>query len=377
MEVTNLHKGQIFKSLKELCELLNIEYKDSTNSRNKIIKELECYFKFHKDGRKIVIDEIYDTPKEKVDNRGKSEGSRGNNTEGIYGKYIDKLLINYFKYCLENENYVLWETVNMLAERVGMINSNFRIVNSNKYEFKQLINKENNIKMTNTPFYNVFTKINELKRKPIISSLDRLQKNDLITYEMSYIIYYKHENRLPKIGEDEIIKECIDKAKEKFKIKSTKEIMNNEKLKNEYYEYVNKLVTEQIEECDGIYSGFKIILDERILDLKVNNIRKQKEEFNKIIIKKIKEKMAKNKKKIDEEYGDYFGTPNPFWKKYIKEILDVNYLAYTEVVIDYICNLNKKNITYEIENIKRQMQQNIKDAQELLNSGLYEDAWEE
>ncbi|WP_035290221.1 hypothetical protein [Clostridium sp. KNHs214] len=375
-----------YKNLKEICEVTGIEYKDSTNSRKKIIKELERYMKLKKDGRGYIITEIYSTPKEKIDGRktgrtGLNPNSHGNNTEGIYGKYIDSILIDYFQNCIKTNKYVIWETTNMLAERTGMVNWNYRCCNSNKWIFKQLINQENNIKMTNTAFYNVFSKINELKRKPIIVSLDRLQKQKLIKYEMNYIIYYNYENRIPRIGEDKIIEECVKMANEKFGIESVKEINFKEKLKNEYYTYINELTTKKIEDCEGVYTGFKIIIKEKILDVeKIDNVKELKKEFNGIIINKVKEKMFKNKKKIQEEYT-FLGKPNPFWKPYILNTLNVSYLAYTDVVIDYILNLDKPNITNKIEKMKNeyekykhkkkeQKQKNQEGAEWLLQNGI-------
>ena len=59
MKIGNLKHGQTLKNIKELCEVLKIPYKDSTDSRKAIFKDLDRYCKYHKEGRKIVIDEIF------------------------------------------------------------------------------------------------------------------------------------------------------------------------------------------------------------------------------------------------------------------------------------------------------------------------------
>lgn len=385
MELNKIELEKRYK-YKELYELFG-EEKKTGKSKQLQIKDWERYINLEKvEKANFVVHKIYSTPLPKVDGRktgntGKNPNSHGNNIEGIYGKYIDPILIDYFQNCIKKENYVIWETTNMIAERCGMINWNYRCCNSNKYFFKQLINQENQIKMTNTPFYNVFMKINEIKRKPIISSLDRLQKQKLIKYEMNYIIYFEHENRLPKIGEDEIIEDCVKLANEKFGIESVKEINFKEKLKNEYYTYINELAKKKIENCDGVYTGFKIIVDEKISDAeKVDNVKELRKKFNEIIINKVKERMFKNKKKIEEEYT-FWGKPNPFWKKFVLETLDVDYIVFTDVVIDYILNLDKPNITNKIEKLKskfekykqqkkEQQQKNHEDAKWLIENGI-------
>ena len=41
MKIGNLKHGQTLKNIKELCEVLKIPYKDSTDSRKAIFKDLE------------------------------------------------------------------------------------------------------------------------------------------------------------------------------------------------------------------------------------------------------------------------------------------------------------------------------------------------
>lgn len=65
------------EKLEYYADIFKISYnKSSTNSRNKVIKELSRYGNLERIGRKYQYTEVYTTPKPKVDNRGKSEGSR-------------------------------------------------------------------------------------------------------------------------------------------------------------------------------------------------------------------------------------------------------------------------------------------------------------
>lgn len=64
MKIENLKKGMEIKNYRELCKLLNIKVK-SSNSKKAQLKELERFFKYHKEGNKFIIDSIYKKVREK------------------------------------------------------------------------------------------------------------------------------------------------------------------------------------------------------------------------------------------------------------------------------------------------------------------------
>lgn len=68
MNISNLYKGQVVKNYKELCKLLDIK-EASGESKVSQFRELDTVVAYHKEGHKIVIDEIYDKPKPKKDGR--------------------------------------------------------------------------------------------------------------------------------------------------------------------------------------------------------------------------------------------------------------------------------------------------------------------
>ena len=61
-----------YKNYKELVKALGWEEKKS-NNRASQMKQLEAMCKYHKEGQKFVIEEIYEEPKEIEDNRGKAK----------------------------------------------------------------------------------------------------------------------------------------------------------------------------------------------------------------------------------------------------------------------------------------------------------------
>ena len=80
MNTDKLTEGLVVKNYRELCSLVEEEIKDG-NSKKAQMKEFERYFKYHKEGYKFVIDEVYETPLPKEDN--------ARNT--VYGTHIEIL----------------------------------------------------------------------------------------------------------------------------------------------------------------------------------------------------------------------------------------------------------------------------------------------
>ena len=82
-----LDTNKTFKNYKELCAYLG-ETPTTANSKKAQIKEWERYFSFRKEGQKIIITEVFDTPKDKVDNRG------GNNNKNVK-PFMDYLMSEF------------------------------------------------------------------------------------------------------------------------------------------------------------------------------------------------------------------------------------------------------------------------------------------
>jgi len=125
MKIENVSEGQIFKNYKALCEALEIPVKKA-NSKKAQLRELERFCSTQTIGHQIVIKEIYETPKEKVENRGKSEGSRNNNN--VYGEFLQFVIADIAK----NSKY---ETASFSKARLmlaaNMVNCNYQWGNQN------------------------------------------------------------------------------------------------------------------------------------------------------------------------------------------------------------------------------------------------------
>ena len=87
LDTNTLKINDTFKNYKELCAYLGEEPKKA-NSKVAQLKEWERYFSFRKEGQKIIITEVFDTPKDKVDNRG------GNNNKNVK-PFMDYLMSEF------------------------------------------------------------------------------------------------------------------------------------------------------------------------------------------------------------------------------------------------------------------------------------------
>lgn len=115
MNIENIEKGMIFKNWKEFCNAVNIECKKS-NNRKGDERKLSSLCEWHKEGQKVIIDKIFETPKEIVDGRKNNHGShnrkskyediltkkeRNNEFDGyyVYAHYIEDKIMYIGKGC--------------------------------------------------------------------------------------------------------------------------------------------------------------------------------------------------------------------------------------------------------------------------------------
>jgi len=99
--ITNeLEVGKKYKDLKVMCEVLNLEYKDGTNCRKALLKQIEIEYKLEKQGRGYLILEKYIESK-------KVEDKRKNNRigKGKYKTLMDSLLIEYLQDVININEY--------------------------------------------------------------------------------------------------------------------------------------------------------------------------------------------------------------------------------------------------------------------------------
>lgn len=356
MNLENLELNKKYK-YKTFCKVLEIEQKKNTNSKKAQLKELQQHMNIIKDGTWYTVTEIYQEPKEKVDNRkgnsGKSEGSR-NNYKGIYAEYIDDLLLQYLQ---KEENKLkdtckIYTTNNKIAEATGIVNHNFRTAFNNQEKFYNTVKKDFNIR-TNT--YCMWDTIKDIKtkiREIVRLSLNRLQKTEKIEYKPCYLVYVPYTTRIPSKDEMEAIELAEETVMQEMGIDKKEKIDNNKKLSDEFNKKVLGKVQEKYDYIQSIYKGYEITLCE---DFEIKSDEDNKDattKLNKLVINSLQERPQKKYDKTRSEKGDnWFGSRNPNWKRYIYDRLSNKYVEHCYSFIDILCNLNAKNI---VNNIKSQ-----------------------
>lgn len=323
MKTENLKIGRI-KNYKELCAILDVPVK-SGNTKKAQLKELERYCKYTKEGYSFVIIEIYDTvlPKAKPmnDGRGKSIGSRGNNT-GIFQKDIAEVImfnmINELKNKTTEDKYINISKTSMYME-VCLVNHNF-------YELypmmKQISEKEDIPVQVVEYFYNTAT---SKMKKNIESVLNYMQRNFWIKW--SYQMSVKLVNGGTRLATDDEVYDIISLQKKvllEHGIKDMKEIYFTDK-----YITIQKEVNRQLKEEFGFeyfFNSFYIIPSRQFEEYastfeNIEDVRKNIN--NNMIISSLKSAEKKHNKVVDEcgivvnenEVRETIGTKNSFIAK--------------------------------------------------------------
>jgi len=136
MKIENLTTGQVLKNYKELCEVLGIEQKKTGSNPHKAqFKELERYCKYHKEGHKIVIDELFSKELEKVDNR-----KLGNNND--QAKCLRYLLCNLLSAYKIEKNEVIGFSKGLLLRKLNLINENYASAKTQREQYAQALDVE-------------------------------------------------------------------------------------------------------------------------------------------------------------------------------------------------------------------------------------------
>lgn len=220
MKIENLKKGMILKSYKELCSILETPIK-SSNSKKAQLNELERYCKFHNDGNKFIIDKIYSIPKPKIDGRGKSKGSHGNNRKDFHQYKIKR------KYDESRGIYIFIKDkyVYIGSTYVGFRNRFRGHLNQEKYRPENIIEGSKYILDNGGAMY-LLHNLDEINDEPLIRMI-----------EEEYIEYFRNEtdyNVLNEMSPTKLIK------KDKIEERKTRAI----KVLSEDYELALQILKE-------------------------------------------------------------------------------------------------------------------------------------
>ena len=213
MNTKNINPGDIFKNYKAICEALGVNPKTG-KSKQLQLKDWGRYFTYSKDGYNFIINEIYDTPLEKTDDRG------GAHNLLSHSQKMDDTLT----YILNSQpNGELFMTMNRLLETMKMINSNYRFGNHNKRKVSNYLNIEE-------AFVEEFFNITKRTLKSNIESmLNRLESKALIYwYKVKMVCVASSELHTNELGsvkvKYEVVTDDFDNENIKLSTESSEEL---------------------------------------------------------------------------------------------------------------------------------------------------------
>lgn len=292
MKIENLKVGQIIKNYKEMCVLLDEEITTGGNKKKAQHKEWERYFKYHKQGNKYIIDEIYKDPLPKVENIKNSK----------YSVYIEKLIIHMLSRCPINKDT---KTINMsrngLYLMLHMINENYTLGRNNINSFSR------HLKIPTATLYDFYNDTTVKMNSAVERTLNKLQRQCLIKWE--YRISVKLTSGAIRLATDDeisFIVECERKTLKEFKCKDKQEVF----LKGKWNKFNHEVIQKIIKEYNILYyfKTFYIYTTEDFREMLLNewDILTNQSELNNELYFSTLETAEKHHKKISNKY---FGIP--------------------------------------------------------------------
>ena len=300
-----LEIGKYYKNLKHMCEVLGLEYKDSTNSKKALLKQIECYYKLEKKGRGYLVTEKYDIPKEKQDNR-KNNGGHIAHTK--YDLLMDNLLINWMYKEVGKSTEITFSQ--FFIKDTELVN-----IPLLTKDYKDFLNmgyenfaKEIGIRKDLVDAYT--EKLKKIIIKCLETALDRLQKQEIITWKKEIMVkYYSTEIELADKDLIAEIKQAEQEVYEEINITpyNRKIPKINQQFKNEV---CKKLAEYTMSTYWKVYA-IEIIDSDKIIQ--INNINEIKKELTARFIDSIHQSL------FNKKYGTKVDNPNGIGKIRINE----------------------------------------------------------
>lgn len=348
MNIDKLNKGDIIKNYKELCGLIDEKVK-SGKSKLLQLKELERYVSYHNEGHKFIIDEIYEEPQPKKDNRGKG---------GLYIDDVQAMIINLLLNSKENKVLLSY---GKLFKATNMTNRNYIEGRNNIDKLSEITEVSKEVCYD---FYN-YTQTS-LKQK-LESALKGLERESLINLQKSYIIakiVVEHnifgepwvvdgklkthvEHKMADERERAIILYCEQEALKELNVNNKQEVYIRGKWKK-----FKKIVQQKLKENGNIayyYEGYSIVFNQDYIDYYLNKnelLDTVKERLNDNVCLMIKNYASNKRQTVEAKFFVPFGGQTDKYNEiYTKE----DYLVGVDVLIDTVIDDEARDIRDELK----------------------------
>ncbi|MDO4925360.1 MAG: hypothetical protein Q3980_06880 [Turicibacter sp.] len=270
-----IYVGQVIKNYKELCKILNIEYKKGS-SKSIQLKKLEKFITYHKEGNKFIIDEIKSNDIVLMDKR--KLGNTSKTSIEIGDIILHKLLTEY-------RGKKVSITTTELLYRMNIVTNKYKVLSQNI----ELYRLETRIDFK---YINQFkVKIGYQLNRRIDSALRRLQNSGYILYDKKTHIKFKDKDKdfVVVLEKEMDNKNFINARLRAFKTlndmrtKEGKATITDMSIIFMYgeFERFRKLVCEELknyydDECINFWDGYVITTTELAVETKVDDSRYNK-----------------------------------------------------------------------------------------------------
>lgn len=394
--VSQLKKGMIVPSYREMCNLLG-EKVGSGNQKRSQLKEWKRYFQFTRKGNSFIITKIYKEPLPSNDGR--------HGRTGIYTKYIEFLLMEYLANSPDEVVYIskmdLFKLLGLVPPKYSKLKSSinaqerllalegkslnncspaekhdrecfvyerikrqfiYSLINTEYSEYIDTFKQMSPLEIKD--FYQrVYSKVGSIVR----DALKSMSNRKLIDYYKVYKIIYRTSAGYETVIADDRQREDILRIERKVLL-----LMGYDGFTDvifagksgEYYKRVNELVQEELG-CAGVYSCYKIIhlkdMISQAIPAKAEEIRNLttgdkilglNNEVIEYLNRQAKELYIEQQQKNELDKENVWGI-NPMSFEYFKFKYEGDYVLIQEALAEYIFRLSEKESETLARGIRR------------------------
>jgi len=373
--------GMAIKNYKEMCVLLE-EKEKKGKSRLLQIANWERYFKWHKDGQKFIIDEVFEMPIEKIDNRGKTE-----NNKAKYLTNIEKLVLNLLVQGGSLGYGKIFLSKSKILKELKMINDNYSFCKLRLPKLSEFMNIDKEV------IQEWYDSTSRMLENNLDSALKNLESQSLIFWSKEITVAKAipiAEINKPKVSktktvdqyDEEIInydyfatnkvvlryREGTDDEK-RFILYTEKEVLKEMGFDNksqiiacgkwqDFIENVNNILLDKLN-IAFYYKSYKIIFNiEHILeetieidDFKLDKIDQsiEKGKLNRDIIERIENNTTNRHERAKKAISKILGKPKNNTVLFRSKD---NYIDNNNKLNDNLINSNAKDIKNDVKKIK-------------------------
>jgi hypothetical protein len=341
LKINNLIVGQTIKNYKELCKVLEIEVKKG-NSKNAQLKELATYCDFSKAGHQIIINQIYDIPKVKEDNRGKSEGT--DKSRNIYSNLVQLMITDLLARCRGH----LSISRSKLLREIGITNENYSTCGENIKKLSRYLDD-----MDVKTIYDFFNTNNGSFKGVVETALDKLMEKRVLIYHTVYKVSVEGEyfNRNAEQDEEYIIMKFEKEVLEELGYKTMGAVRVSKDWKR-FKKKVKKMLNEQ-SHIKYYYSAYDITINDEYITQEYKELltllleEATRKEYRTKLNETVMENIMKNAQKRHEKSSVTWGVSSD--KKRMTRSSET-YINDFEVLTKWLIKHNQIDITEEVIN---------------------------